>query len=296
MKKILLASVVLLAVVANSGAAAPPLLAIDADHPLATEAAIDRFEEDGVVSRNLSEVDLGITVAKKAGQADIGGHHADLTQTYLCLEYREGLDREIRVYLPESYFEPRPAELSPMGEQGGPTATLSPVENGTMTAVTVTFTEPARPCYVIHMETGVYFGVRSWMAEVTENATGVQLPDLRGKSADWDPIQPRELAGNATVPLPEAYTEPAVQYNTADDGEDRWVNVPECTDPTEQRVCRFERNNQTHVMSTSENPPAVRYRERTSPSITFESAINDALAAVDRIQDSIDDLFGGTDA
>lgn len=272
---------------ASQSAGVPPLLAIDDDHPLARDGAIERFEDDGVVRANLTRVNLGLTIAKSAGKAGLDGFHADLTMTYVVFTYREGLPRKLRVYVPDAYFAPRPARLAPVGDTSGPTAHLSPVRNATATSVTVTLREPGRYTYAVRWETGVYYDARHWAADLTENATGIELPSLRGGRGSWHPIPPERLAANTTVAIPESYQDPAVQYDTLPGAEARWVNVPSCRDPSEQRVCRFTRSNQTMVMSTAPDPPRVRYRTQSSPLINVESAINDARAALDRLRDTI---------
>lgn len=271
----------------------PPLLAIDDDHPLARNGAIERFEDDGVVRANLTRVNLELTIAKSAGKAGLDGFHADLTKTYVVFAYREGLPRKLRVYVPDAYFAPRPARLAPVGDTSGPTAHLAPVRNATATSVTVTVREPGRYAYAVRWETGLYYDARSMAADLTENATGIELPSLRGGQGSWHPIPPKRLAANTTVAIPESYQDPAVQYDTLPGAEARWVNVPPCRDPSEQRVCRFTRSNQTMVMSTAPDPPRVRYRTQSSPLINVESAINDARAAVDRLRDTIAEWLDG---
>ncbi len=281
-------------VITATAAAAPSLVTIDERHPLAGTDAIETFETEGVVAANLTQIDLGMTVAESSAEAGIDGFHVDIGRTFLCLDYREGLDRQLRLYLPEAYFEPRPATLSALDT--GPSATFEPVSNGSMTAVTLTVTEPTRACYALSSVSGGFFGAKGWASDLVGNVTGFELPSLGGPpAAEWGYIDGAALAGNDTVRLPVNASDPVVQYDSDPTAAgESWINVPDCSDPADQAVCQFDRHNHTLLMSTHPDPPTVRYRAGGGGVVTdVSSAWNSFTAALDGMTDWLGSLFGG---
>lgn len=279
-------------VLAAGPAASADVFAIDADHPLASDRKIAVYEETGVVSANLTRVDIGLTIAEESGDAGIDGYYVDSNKRYVCLDYREAIPRTLRVYYPAAYFEPRVAKLDSLTSEH--VARLEPTANRTYTALKVTFQGEARACFPVGLEAGVTVGLKSWANEKFESWTGWSLPSVQGGDRQWRYL-PAGAFANRTYRIPANQSDLTVQYARPSDGQEQWLSVPSCSDPTEQRVCRYdsERSNRTILLSTAEDPPSVRWKPGDDLREDFSSAVTDLGAAVDRAMRFVGGLFGG---
>ena len=268
------------------------IFAIDADHPLASDAAVDTFEEDDVVAANLTRLDVGLLVAESHDDAGIDGFHADINKVYVCVDYRESIPRTLRVFYPDDYFSPRTnGGLESLTSDH--LARVAPTTAGNYTALTVYFDEPARACFALGVEAGAYFGGKGWLSEQVNRTTGIELPSL-SSPAHWEYPPVTAFENDTTYRIPINESEVIVQYDTRPDpSTDRWINVPGCSDPSEQAVCRYERGNQTVLLSTQANPPPIRFKAGRDLFSSVESARNDLDAALEKLSRTVAGWFGG---
>ena len=267
------------------------IFAVDADHALTSDSAIETFEEDGVVEANLTRLDVGLLVAETHDQAGIDGWHADVNKVYACVDYRESIPRTLRIFYPDDYFSPRRnGGLESLTSEH--TATIAPTGGGNYSALTVRFEEPARACFALGVEAGAYFGGKGWLSEQINRTTGIELPSLTSADA-WQYPPVYAFENGSTYALPINASEIIVQYDTRPDpSTDRWINVPPCEDPSEQEICRYERDNETVLMSTQANPPPVRYKAGRDLFSSWESARNDLDNALDELGETLTGWFG----
>lgn len=265
--------------------AAGPRLELDENTPLMADATVDTYEQEGVVDVELDRVAMTVTVADTHDQADLDGMHADEGVTYLCLDYREDLSRTIRLYVDGDLVSPRAAELSPVGGEG-PAATLASVQNGSATAVTVTFDQAGRHCYAVGALRGYKSSGESWSRKVIGNFTGVELPSLAGSDSDaaWSYINASRVRPNETLSVPADAT---VQYDRdPGPGAPAWVTAPGCEDGEEQAICQLSLHNETMLKVTDSRD--LRYRTTPAGPIEgLQSNINDAIQAA---QDAVSAL------
>jgi len=261
---------------------------IDAQNPLVEQTTINEFERSETVTRNLSQVDMEVTVAEDGTDAGLTGPRIDSMQTYLRLDYDEGISRTIRIYVPSEYFEPR-VQRSLSAANGGPDAQLTPTANGTMTAVTIEVSGPTDSPYAISAVAGDVWAVRSWARDKTENTTGWEFPTLAG-GEQWQYID----AGTYSTSAPARIngTAATIQYQAGTANDTAWLPVPECDDPSSQAVCSLEERNATIIMS-SQDSPRVRYKYGTDPLSDLGSAVNDLRQVDDRIEEFVGGIFGG---
>jgi hypothetical protein len=269
---------------AAPAAAAPDVYAIDGDHPLTTDSAVEEYRETGRVARNTTQLAMTITVADDREQANVSGpalpgSPGDLTTTYLCVDYRESVERTVRFNLPREYAVPRAAELSAVG--GGPTATLDPTADRNDTAVTVRFDGPARACYELDTVQGQIVEVKSWSRGLLNQSLGVEVPSLgNGGDAQWEYVPAGAFAVNSTYQIPRDAETVMIQYDASNANQTAptWVPVRECSDPSDQPVCVVERqSDRIELLAASGDAPPVRYRQGGS-------ATGDLAAAVRGIQ------------
>jgi hypothetical protein len=286
----LLAATAALTLSVSTAGAAPTRLELDGDQPLATDDAVATYEAEGVVSREFSRVAMTGTIADDHADADVDGVYADAGRTYICLDYQEDLPRTVRLYLPGEYLTPRAADLSPIGGKG-PTATLTPIDNGTRTALEVTLTESGRHCYAAGAVQGAYSGSKSWIKRVVGNWSGVSLPSLSGGSAaEWSYVNASTFENASTHTVPADAT---VQYDRDPRVNERaWVTVPGCSDGDSQAVCQLSLENGT--MLKSSDPRNVRYRTTaTGPIEQLQSGVEDAIQAAREAASEVADTVRG---
>lgn len=283
----LLAALLVVSLVAGlpvaAGQSAP--LTIDADHALTADAKQSQFVEDGAASTDLEVPDMTVTVASEHATCDVSGFHSDLRNDYLCIEYREAVDRRIRIYIPDEYWAPYLREsVDPV--KGAATASFEPVGGANYTAVTFRVTEPTTVVWPVTKESALFASARDRTFDRVENVTGVGMPDTQ----QWQYIPPERLAGNASayvVKAPNGTDQLQLEYTT-DDGE--WAPVPE----GEQRYApvyyqtKQGVDDRVYVFSTTTDPPRIRYKTKAAPT----SEIAAAFREIGQIPNRIEDIFG----
>lgn len=292
-----LAVVLVLAAVATPAVGAS-VTTIDADHPLASDTATTAYHEDGVVTGHMPGVALQLTVADDADDVGLNDWTTRSSgRAFLKVDYNEEIDREVRIYLPASYFNPRLREsLAPMDGGGQPIA-IEPVHDREYSAVTLHLRENTTAVYAIPATRGLYSSARDDVKKIVNETTGVELPSLDSGGQQWEYIQPSEFAGDrATVAIETNSTDHAIQYDAAGPGEERWVPVRDCESSSDQPVCTFtqgEQANTTYVLATAETPPPIRYKSEASGFSDIDGAINDNVNAVKRLVDQLTGALGG---
>lgn len=288
----LLAVALVVALVATTSPAAAATVTIDQDNALATDEAIRTFESEGVVTRNVGALNLSVTVAQSHDDVDVVGPHTDVNNVWLRLDYDEEIERTIRLYLPGDYFKPR-VNTNLRSMDGSVTASLTPVEGADgWTAVELHVEGPTDATFAVSKEAGAVFDARSFVRDAVNNTTGVSLPAI-GATSDWQYISARRLAGNETVRIEDTRRSGlTLQYDDGDVTGEAWLPVPDCEDPSTQRVCYYEDGNATVVLAATEDPPQVRYKRGTDFKSTLGGAWNDLVRVPDRISDLLDGLFG----
>lgn len=271
------------------------VVAIDADHQLDTDHAKQSFDNDGVVSTDLARLNMSVTVAKDHRDANISGWYADINNRYLCLNYQEDLQRTIRIYIPRDYFNPRVnAELESLTSKT--TATAEPTADGDYTAIEATFNGPTRACFQFSRERGIYFDTKDKILDVVNNSTGIEIPRLGGSEQQWQYIEDPAWVNTSTVHIDDDGDSLTLQYDSAETPNDtEWLPVPECENPSEQRVCYYTKANSTgtYVMSTADDPPPVRYKQGTDILSSVESWAEDLSQIPGRLMDALNGLVGG---
>lgn len=272
---------------------------IDDNHPLTTDDAINDYEDDGIVTRNLTQLNLEITIADDPGPANVSGPElpfsfAGVTKTYVCLDYRESISRTIRLYIPDAYLQPRVnAELTAINSDT--TAAIEPVNDSSATSMTVQFTGAERACFAYDWTRGYYFGIKDWTNDIVNQTTGITLPSLSGDSQPWAYVNTAALQNESTVTIPRNGSTMTIQYDdTPNDNESTWITVPDCNDPEDQDICRFQ-DDSGNVTLMDASPPVnqVRYKQGTDISSVLQSAVNDLLQVPDRIMEYVDNILGG---
>lgn len=276
------------------GAAQGEVFAVE-QTPLDEPATADRFDEDGLVRANVTTLDLTVAVAQDHEDLGIEGGYIDTNQRYVCLDYRESVGRTIRVEVPDDYVAPRPGIAESVTSDH--TAQLQPTEDGNATAMTVQFGGQARPCFRFKQASGWYFSARDEADDILNETTGVGLPSLTGSEQPWQYVEAGTFANATTHRIGDGEHEYTVEFD-AEAGENRtWLAVPDCDDPSEQRVCKYpaDRANATYVlMTTADDPPPIRYRQG-GPGATgvFGGGLSDIGQAIDAFLEDVAGLFGG---
>jgi len=275
-------------------ASASEVVPLDDHHELATQDAVQTYQQDGVVSTNLTAPELSLTVATDHDDVGLKGFHVDSTKHYLRIQYDEDVARTIRFYLPRGYWHPYQQEdvqavNSPL------TADLSPAEAGNYTAVTVHLHQPTDAVIPISKTDAFVFdrmeSYRGWM----NNTTGYSPP--RMSTGQWEYLDESALSGsNATTSLPNENGTLTVQYDAdPKPGAQSWITVPEC-DGSDQAVCKFRKQgveNRTYLLSVQEDPPTVRYKHETDNVGDLKAAVRDIQQIPARIMEDINGLLGG---
>jgi len=272
------ATLLVVATVASSigaiGIAAAQTETIDADHGLATDSAIDRYETEGIASTRLTAFDLRLTVAADPEPVGLSDWtHSSASNTFVRVDYNEEIDRTVRIYLPNELVTPRvhasmPADVVHNGSDDVRMA-LEPAADGAYTAVTLELDGKTDAVFTLSTLTGGIFGIREGADDLLNDTTGWSLPSLTGGGAEWQYVPETALTGEQVtyqIHVNNTSTDDlTVQYSTTPNktaDEARWLPVPTCDDISESDVCRFQKDSQpntVYLLSTTDDAPPVRY-------------------------------------
>ncbi len=288
-----LVSSLLVVTLIMSPAAAQTITTVDANHGLTKDSAKASFEKNGVAEASLTAPDMTITVASELSQCGVEDWTvSDIRNDFVCIEYDEEIDRELRFFIPNEYWHPYVREsVSPI--HGNVTASFEPVEDGEFTAITATVTEPTTIVWPVNAES-------SWFAE-RKDSTIANVEELTGVGvADGDAWQYATLSGNGTgysVRAPNGTEALTVEFNTSDG----WVMVPD-EETAYAPVYAQEyvgRNDRVVLITTnsSETPLEVRYKTDSSNTDRIAAAMREVRQIDDRIEEvlNIDIPFLGND-
>lgn len=276
---------------------ASEVYALDEDNPLATEAAVENFNTDGVAGGVVSGLDMRLTLAEQHNTVDADGFHSNIGRSYLRIQYNESIQRTIRFYIPSAMVYPHiKQDLESITDDT--TADLEPADGGEYTAVTVTVDGETDAVFPINKVASSLFQVKDATSSRVENFTGISLPSvLGGGGTEWQYVNESALAGNETTVAIEQPDEGlTVQFDSTPTATgESWINTPACSDSSSTPVCSFERSgdDKLYVLSRSDDAPAIRYRAGGAPMFGVESALNDLERAADRFLEDINALTGG---
>lgn len=293
----LVAAVLAGAVSPSPVAAAQELTAIDEDHPLATQQAIDEYRSTGAVSGSLPSPQLTLTIAEDSDDVGLDGVHLDSDTHYLRLQYEEDIERTIRIFIPAGYWHPYATEVT--DENNGITGTFRPTPDGEYTAVEVTVDGPTDAVFAISKVGATVFQFRDYARDEAENKTGWSLPSL-GASAHWEYVDTATLSNGSAVAFDESERPVTLQFDAGDNDSERWIAVPDCDSRRSDAApyCQYtppENESVTKLLAQNETAslPAVRYQYDTGVMATASSAIDDAMAAAESLLEQVSSITEG---
>ncbi|WP_096391472.1 hypothetical protein [Halopenitus persicus] len=294
--------VALLALVVSSGfaplaAAQGDVIAIDEDNHLATDAAVEEFQSDGKTTAEIDRVQMTLSVHDDPCEAGLDPIVCSTQNTYLRVQYDEGIERTVRVKVDAELVEPRVKQGLQAENSDAVVANVEPGENGEYTVITLELDGKSDAVFEFNAAEGMLWDVRHSASGAVEDVTGISAPDNPLSSGEWQYVDPSALAGEDTTKHLDVPDGATVQYdrgdieNTTEDS--TWLAVPDCENPSEQPVCSYEADGESgvYVMSTQEEPPQVRYTDGVSPGGHVGGALNELQSIVDDTLNQFGSLF-----
>ncbi|EMA45235.1 hypothetical protein C446_02477 [Halobiforma nitratireducens JCM 10879] len=282
------------------GVAADDTVAIDDDHGLTSESAIDEFNETGVAETTETYPDVTMTVAEDSESVGLEGiQYTDFDSVFLQVDYDESIDRTLRVYIPEAYWHPHPDELEAV--DADVTASLEPTGDG-YTAVTMHVEDETTATFEVKKQASLVFNARETTTSWLENETGMDLPRLDGSSDQWEYVPTAELTDNdSTVGIDTEGEDVTLQYdaaNTADPNEQAWRTLPACTSSAGDSapVCHFDRADDpdhVYILAQTDDPPDVRYHYDAGFTADIRSSVGELGDIVDAVLEDARSFIDG---
>lgn len=275
------------------------LVDLDEDTPLTTESAWSAFESNGSVTADVAAPDLSITVAKEQEGVSLDGWHNDYSNQYLRVNYREGIDRTIRFYVPSNYWGAYYDERVESVAGDNAVAKLTPVANGRYTAVTIKFTEKTDAVFKISQLKGKTWSFWSNRDDQLGNVTGLST-GIDGND-QWNYASSTDWSRDGTLSI-ENVSNPgsvAIQYDS-DVSADKevWLGVPEGQREYApvyyfvREPANASENATVVVVSKEGEPPALRMKRTSSTGDGISSVLNDWSQIPNRVGDFVDSIFG----
>lgn len=261
---------------------------VGVDSPINSDANVEQYESDGVASADLADPQMSVTIGEERG--DVGlpltldALDGSTRNDFIRIEHKEGLSRTVQIPIREDYWKPFPREgLESLN--GDHTADLNPVsvDGADYTLITVTFEGEGAAVFPIPKD-----AVAAYRAvEKTENRTNSTFGiDLGLTKSPWSYVDSGVLAGNDTTVRIEGDTETMmIQYNDGTAEEPVWLNVPD-GDRRGKPVYTMQKDGvdgAVYVVSTTSDPPELRYKEKSTLGDRVSASIRDARTLPDRI-------------
>lgn len=288
MKRTLTLVLVLVAAAGVLGlASGSEIYAVDGDHDLDDQSAIDEYESEGVVTGEADDIDLEFTVSDSSEHVD-ADPFIDSGTMYVQLDYQEDIDRSIRFHVPSEYFHPY--EDQSLSTHGGADAEMEPIDGGNYTAVTAHMDGNGTVVLEVSTVESTLWEYRSGAYDWLDDATGYEVPRIAGsgEGSEWQYVDQREFAGNETVSVDQGAT---VQYDRSNSSnESTWTNAPKCG--TDAQICTVEQGGEQIIMTDNANETApVRYKADTSLMDNISAGLNEVVDEVNSQIESFQNAF-----
>lgn len=275
------------ALLATGGAIAAEgadLYEVDASHGLAMDASISDFRSDGIATGDVDDLDASLTIAEKkrnVGRSDVVVP-LDTTTDFLRVEYREDIDRTLRIWIPSEYMTPYVREsVDAVGSDH--VATVEPAR-GDYLQVVVRVTEPGTVVIPLEKDKAASYSILGSYRDRAESVTG--------EETEWQYLDRDELADEHTTKIEVENTDTVLlQYDVRpDDPQETWVNVPEGKAARNDGVYYYtpeSQNGTVYLVTQGETPPGVRLKQNAGPRDRVTGAVRDARENVNRIVDRL---------
>ena len=264
---------------------------VDDQHDLADDAAIDTYEERGVVTGDADELNMTLTIADDCGDA---GHETivDLTKQCLRVQYNEDVPRTVRIWIPRDYWTPYENQ-NLRSADGSVTAEMEPINDRQYAAVTVHLAGKTDAVFEINTVQSKLWGARERSYRMVNGSVDIEVPRIAGSNNNpWTHLDSSQFAGNESYSIntPSA----TVQYDaSAEHNDTTWVTVPKCSGD-DAPVCRLDRGDkQILVPDTDEEIPAVRYKDDASRVEKLRAGFREVGVIVDEYVNGAQELIGG---
>lgn len=268
---------------------------LDKDTPLTDSATIDQFEEEGYVSVETGVPDMTISVAESGDRVDATGFKTDVANTFIRVQYRESISRNVRFYIPKEYFYPVTKDgLKSL--DGETTADLRGVEDNEYTSFTVKLDGQGEAIFAVSRQAGAVFKTINNTKTRSREWFGVEIPTIGifGGGSDWKYVEGTHFSENqSTYAIPhEPNSTVLIQLDESGPRENEvWVPVPECS---QGEVCRFQKSgvdDKTFLLVQTSDPPPVRFKEKEGPVSGTGGFWNDLKQIPGRFVDDVINLW-----
>lgn len=269
---------------------------VDSDHGLATDAAIADYRSGGVTTGSVDGYDADLTVATSKDDVGVDDQALpiDARNDYLRIQYHEDFDRTLRIHVPKEYVGGYGIEGAPYTQSGVESVTsdhhadFESVRGGEYLEVTVYVDEPADIVLPIQRDSAMSYRAVEWADTRVEMVAGFKV----FSDEEWKHIGGTELGNDTTMELEGDPEKMVVQYDAhKQDTDDTWLNAPEgeADDVGVHIITTTSAGNETaYLVSTTEDPPDVRYKPDGTATDRATGWWNDAWQILDNVRESFD--------
>jgi hypothetical protein len=260
--------------------------------PINTDASVQEYEQDGVVSGDISAPQMSVTIGTERDHVGLGYTldplEGSTRNDFVRIKHSEDISRTVKIPVRADYWKPFPRE-NLESISGGHVANLEPVEmdGKEYTLITVTFDGSESAVFPIPEDAVAAYSA----AERTENRTNSTFGiDLGLTPSPWSYVDQTVFSENNTVVRIEGDPdEMMLQYNAGTGEEPEWLAVP---DGQKRNVPVYSMEKEgvdgaVYVVSTTEEPPEIRYKLQSSWGDRASVWVREARALPERILDGL---------
>lgn len=259
------------------------------DIPINSDEIVQKWKQKDVVTTEVGAPQMTITIGTERDHVDAGFTFnplkGDTRNDFIRITHREDMTRTVQIPIRADYWEPFPREdLESLDESH--TAALEPIQqNGEQfTLITVTFQGEDTAVFPLPEDAVAVYSA----AERTEKNTNATFGiDLGLTPSPWSRV-PDGVFGNRTAVRIEGNPDTMIiEYNDGTPEDPYWLTVPGDR-KRNVPVYTLEKDDvpgAVYVVSTTEDPPAIRYKAKASWGDRVGLAIREARSIPSRIAD-----------
>lgn len=260
---------------------------LSADIPINSDASVQEYEQNGVVSGGVGAPQMEITIGEERDDVGLGYSLDPLDGStrndFIRIEHKEGMERTVRVPVRSDYWKPFPREgLESVDESH--TADLKPVQmdGGKFSLITVTFDGKDSAVFPIPEDAVAVYRVSERTEENVNSTFGV---DLGLTPTPWSQVDSSVFGNDTAVRMEGEPDDMMIQYNDGSSESAEWLKVPD--EPTDGvPVYRMEKegvSGAVYVVSRTTDPPQIRYKTKSTWGDEVSLMWREAKSVPDRI-------------
>lgn len=262
------------------------------DIALNSDASVRKYEQDGRVHTGTFAPEMEIAIADSREDVGLTRFTANplkgsARNKFIRIEHHEDMTRTVQVPVRSDYWTPFPREdLDSLNSDHTADLTTVKRDGREYTVITVRVSGNDSAVFPVPVDAQAVYTAASNTENRTNSTFGI---DLGLTATPWNRVPDTVFTNETAVRIEGNPDKIMVQYNAGTPNDPNWLMVPDKPTRTDPMYLMRKDGveNAVYVVSENSDPPAVRYKERTTWGDNVGVWIREAKSLGDRITDGI---------